>query len=82
MASLNQISHPSLKDKLKNGSTKFYFRKISGELRIAIGTLDLSRIPSQQKPKSGKGPNKCTTYYDLEKGLWRSISESQEIWVD
>ena len=82
MAALKQITHNDLKNKLRSGSFKFYFRKVGGELRIALGTLDLNRIPSPNQPKGGKGPNSCTAYYDLEKGFWRSISESQEIWVE
>lgn len=82
MASLNQITHEDLKIKLRLGAVKFYFRKVGGQLRIAIGTLDLSRLPSDKQPKGGKGPNRCTSYYDLEKGDWRSISESQEIWIE
>ncbi len=82
MASLTQISHDELKNKLRQGSQKFYFRKVDGELRIAIGTLDLSRVPATQQPKGGTKPGNTTAYYDLEKGAWRSVSETQEIWVD
>ena len=82
MPSLVNISHEELKTKLRKGSVKFYFRKVGGELRIAMGTLDLSRIPSTGQPKGGVGPARCTSYYDLEKGVWRAVSEAQEIWVD
>ena len=82
MPSLVNITHEDLKTRLKSGSVKFYFRKVGGELRIAMGTLDLSRIPAAGQPKGGKGPNNCTAYYDLEKGHWRTVSESQEIWID
>jgi hypothetical protein len=81
-SSLKQISHGDLKKGLKSGSFKFYYRKIGGELRIALGTLDLGRIPSLHQPKGGTTPGVKTSYYDLEKGAWRSVSESQEIWVD
>lgn len=82
MASLTKITHDELKDRLRQGSQKFYFRKVGGELRIALGTLDLSRVPSQNQPKGGIKPGNATAYYDLEKGAWRSVSDSQEIWVD
>jgi hypothetical protein len=82
MASKTKISHADLKAKLKTGSLKFYFRKVGGELREAIGTLDLSRVPSIHQPKGGKVSGTQTAYYDLEKGAWRSVSETQEIWVD
>ena len=82
MASKVQISHDQLKDKLRKGSFKFYFRKIGGELREAIGTLDLNRVPSANHPKGGKISDAQTAYYDLEKGEWRSVSKTQEVWVD
>lgn len=80
--SLKRITHSELKDLLNSGSVRFYFRKVGGDLRSASGTLDLDRVPQKDQPKGGKAPNSTTAYYDLEKGAWRSVSESQEIWVD
>jgi hypothetical protein len=80
--SLKQISHEDLKKGLRTGAFKFFYRKVGGSLRIALGTLDLDRVPSLQHPKGGTSPGAKTSYYDLEKGAWRSVSESQEIWVD
>jgi hypothetical protein len=82
MASLTQITHEQLQERLRLGSAKFYFRKVDGELRIALGTLDLSRVPEGQLPKGGKISEKQVAYYDLEKGEWRSVSKTQEVWVD
>lgn len=82
MSALKQITHETLKESLRKGSFKFYFRKVSGEIRIALGTLDLSRVPNDQHPKGGKISDRQIAYYDLEKGEWRSVSKSQEIWVD
>jgi hypothetical protein len=79
---LKKISHETLKQKLQQGAQKFYFRKVKGELRIALGTLDLSRIPNAFHPKGGKISDKQVSYFDLTKGAWRSVSVSQEIWVD
>ena len=62
MAALNQITHEDLKVRLRTGSVKFYFRKVKGDLRIAMGTLDLSRIPDSGQPKGGQGPARCTCY--------------------
>jgi len=78
----NQINHTELREKLQNGAVKFYFRKVGGALRIALGTLDLNRIPNQNHPKGGKISDKQVAYFDLEKGAWRSVSNSQEVWVD
>lgn len=82
MASMIPISHDSLKDRLRKGATKFYFRKVSGDLRQALGTTDLSRIPSSGQPKGGAKPQGVTTFFDLEKNVWRSVSHSQEIWIE
>ena len=82
MATKTRISHAQLKSQLKSGSLKFYFRKVGGELREALGTLDLKRIPDSNHPKGGVKPGNTTAYYDLEKGSWRSVSEAQEIWID
>jgi len=82
MSSLTSITHEDLKIRLRQGSQKFYFRKVGGELRIALGTLDLSRVPEGKLPKGGKISDKQIAYYDLEKGEWRSVSKSQEVWVD
>lgn len=82
MASKTKITHEQFKTKLKGGSLKFYFRKVGGDLREAIGTLDLNRIPNINHPKGGVKPGNATSYYDLEKGAWRSVSETQEIWID
>lgn len=82
MSSLTSITHEDLKIRLRQGSQKFYFRKVGGELRIALGTLDLSRVPEGKLPKGGKISDKQVAYYDLEKGEWRSVSKSQEVWVD
>jgi len=82
MSDFKKITHDDLKKGLKTGAFKFYFRKVGGSLRIALGTLDLDRVPSLHHPKGGTSPGAKTSYYDLEKGAWRSVSESQEIWVD
>ena len=82
MSSLKKITHTELRNRLRTGTQKFYFRKVGCELRIAMGTLDLDRVPQSAQPKGGRGPGSCTSYYDLEKGALRSVSESQEVWVD
>ena len=79
MADFKKITHDDLKKGLKTGSFKFYFRKVGGSLRIALGTLDLDRVPSLHHPKGGTSPGAKTSYYDLEKGAWRSVSESPNL---
>lgn len=82
MSALKQITHDELREKLRTGAQKFYFRKVGGELRIALGTLDLTRVPESNQPKGGKISENQVAYYDLEKGAWRSVSKTQEVWVD
>lgn len=69
-----------LKRKLQHGPVRFAFKKTDGALRIAYGTLDLSKIPADHHPKSGKpAPDTIIPFYDLEKFCWRSVSTSQLI---
>ena len=82
MSALKPITHDDLKNKLRSGSVKFYFRKTGGDLRIALGTLDLDRIPNANHPKGGKISEAQVAYYDLEKGAWRSVSKTQDVWID
>lgn len=82
MAAMTPISHDLLRERLRSGAVTFFFRKVGGDLRKALGTTDLSRIPTSGQPKGGARPNGVTTFFDLEKSLWRSISHSQEIWVE
>lgn len=82
MEELKKISHETLRASLRRGAFRFYFRKISGDLRVAIGTLNMEKIPKLSHPKGGKISDKQTAYYDLVKGEWRSVSKSQEIWKE
>jgi hypothetical protein len=82
MAVLKNISHEVLRNRLREGAVTFSFRKTDGSLRRALGTLESSRIPESGKPKGGTPPPGVTTFFDLEKSAWRSVSYTQEIWVD
>ncbi len=82
MSSLKKISHEQLADRLRNGVVRFYFHKVGGELRLALGTKDLTRIPTAGQPKGGQAPPSVTTFFDMEKNAWRSVSFSKEIWID
>jgi hypothetical protein len=81
-ASLVTITHEVLKERLRRGSVRFYFRKTDGTLRIAMGTLDLTRVPTSGQPKGGNAPQGVTSFFDLEKSAWRSVSHTQQIWID
>lgn len=81
-ASLVNITHEVLRERLRQGTVRFYFRKTDGSLRIAMGTLDLTRVPSSGQPRGGNAPQGVTTFFDLEKNAWRSVSHTQQIWID
>ncbi len=75
--SIPQASIDELKNKLKQGPVRFAFRKKDGSLRLAYGTLDLSKIPSANHPKGNSASPKILPFYDLEKFSWRSIQIGQ-----
>jgi len=82
MKSLKKITHTQLRKKLAQGETNFYFTKKDGTLRKATGTLVIDVIPYSQRPQGIKTPEKYIPYFDLEVGAWRSVSKTQEIWID
>lgn len=63
-----------LKEKMKNGETRFTFTKKNGETREAIGTVRMDMIPEEDHPKGGYAmPPNTYRYFDLEKYEWRSF---------
>jgi hypothetical protein len=77
--SIPQSSVEELKTKLMSGPVRFAFRKKDGSLRLAYGTLDLTKIPNDQQPKGGQAPPRTLPFFDLEKFAWRSVSEAELI---
>jgi hypothetical protein len=64
-----------LRQKLRQGPTKFTFVKKTGELRFALGTLNLNIIPTGSQPKGVRPASpKVIAFFDLEKIAWRSVS--------
>lgn len=52
----------------------FYFIKKDGTKREAHGTLNLSAIPSNQKPTTRRESSTAIqTYYDIDREAWRSF---------
>ena len=81
-ASVPAATAEDLREKLKNGPVRFAFRKKDGSLRMAYGTLDLSKIPQDHHPKTGNPASpKILPFYDLEKFCWRSVSIGQLIFA-
>lgn len=77
--SIPATSPEDLRKQLRQGPVRFAFRKKDGSLRIAYGTLDLSKIPADAQPKGNPAPEAILPYYDLDKFAWRSISIGQLI---
>jgi len=75
--SIPQASIEELKNRLKQGPVRFAFRKKDGSLRLAYGTLDLSKIPVDNHPKGNQASPKILPFYDLEKFSWRSVQIGQ-----
>ena len=59
-----------LKARMAKGIVKFYFQKVSGELREAYGTLAQNLIPETAGCDRRSNPT-IQTYYDSERGDWR-----------
>jgi len=78
---MQTISIGKLRQKLEGGVVKFSFIKLEGELRPAVGTLDLNIIPDDKLPNGSviQDNEKVLKYFDLEKENWRSISVTSQI---
>ena len=66
-----------LRATLESSVAKFTYRKVNGELREAVGTRNLSLIPTECRPKwEIQDPNidKAVVYYDFDESDYRSIS--------
>ena len=66
--------------KLSTGVWRFSYYKTNGSIREAVGTLDMSRIPEDKRPKgdmsdgAAREPSVNTfPYYDLDAAAWRSF---------
>lgn len=65
-----------LKAAMKSRIVKFYFTKVSGEIREAYGTLADGIIPAVEGNSSRKQNDTCQTYYDCEKEAWRCFKKA------
>ena len=76
-----------LREKLLNGEVNFTFIKKDGSRRVAKGTLDLDRVPEQDKQFKGDGADKepnpnLVSYYDIEKLGWRCCKTDSIVEVE
>ncbi len=71
-----------LQSSLIKGNVRFSFRKVSGEIRVAYGTLcGLDRIckPKTATSKPRRQPDDIICYYDIEKHAFRSFNAANLI---
>lgn len=64
-----------LKQAMKNKIVRFYYRKVSGEVREAFGSLQ-DRLLPETKESSRKPNDTLFTYYDTERESWRSFKKA------
>ena len=77
---LQAISPSELRALLNEGVTNFAFRKVGGNLRLAMGTTNLDSIPAQHHPNGVGHSGSNVKYFDLEKQAWRSVSSAVSIY--
>lgn len=64
-----------LKMQMKQKIVRFYYRKVSGEIREAFGSLQESLLPETKG--TGRKPNDTLfTYFDTERGEYRSFKRA------
>lgn len=79
---LHRVEPETLRRKLREGVVQFAFKKVDGTLRTAVGTTNMSTIPSESHPRGVResSPN-VVVFWDIEKREWRSVSIRQEIFL-
>lgn len=64
-----------LKMQMKQKIVRFYYRKVSGEIREAFGSLQENLLPETKG--TGRKPNDTLfTYFDTERGEYRSFKRA------
>lgn len=64
-----------LKQAMKNKIVRFYYRKVSGEIREAFGSLQDKLLPPTQGT-GRKANDTLFTYYDTERESWHSFKKA------
>lgn len=67
-----------LATQLRAGIVRFYFRKVDGSIREAFGTLSEKLVP-ETKDTGRKKNDTLFTYFDTERGEWRSFKKANLI---
>ena len=64
-----------LKTQMKHKIVRFYYRKVSGEVREAFGSLQEELLP-ETKGTGRKANDTLFTYFDTEREDWRSFKRA------
>lgn len=64
-----------LKKAMSKGIVKFYYEKLSGEIRTAWGTLSSEKIPATAGTDNRKKNDSVMVYFDQEAGGWRCFKK-------
>ena len=80
---MNEIEN-TLRTLLRNNIVAFTFRKKNGEIRHALGTRNLTLAEKYTNTciPTPTGNEQPTSYYDVERGDWRSWKEGNVISID
>lgn len=70
-----------LRIKMATATVVFFFKKVDGTVRKAVGTLDCNAVPSFSSNGNRKPNNSVQTYYDVEKNNWRCFKKTNLISV-
>lgn len=65
-----------LKLRMKTSVVTFYYRKVDGSVRRAVGTLRVDLIPARTDGTGRRQSDEVQVYYDSEKSAWRSFRKS------
>lgn len=80
---MNEIEN-TLRSLLRNNIVAFTFKKVDGTIRHALGTRNLSLAEryTETKIPTPTGDMQPNSYYDVERGGWRSWKEGNVINID
>jgi len=79
---MEKVKAEKLQEMLRKDVVVFTFKKLDGTMRAGMGTTDPNKIPAvnirvgTDKPTGNKVP-----FFDLEKGEWRSVSKTSDIYI-
>ena len=74
-----------LRECMQHSVVRFSYKKTNGEVRDALGTLNVKEIEDRggNLPKgTGETPTDTFPYWDVNSGGWRSFRKENFVWAD